>query len=178
MAQSQDSIQTTEELSHQLSEILHLLQEVKATSEKLPDNINWLGLAEARAFDAQVDADLESVEIAVSIYEQLAKQTPEGGESFLLSAMMLRASMINKLGVHSGHSLLEVEPIILWFFKSLTLSYSEAKAKAKNWQSCDINEIRELRRIKNRLGVISVLAQAIDLDENIKNWLSLTNKLP
>ena len=59
------------------------------------------------------------------------------------------------------------------------MSPDEATKKAASWRNCSIEEIRELRRIKNRLNVISVLVESGKfLPIELTIWLSLRSQLP
>jgi hypothetical protein len=119
-------------------------------------------------------------DITVLIYDRLAKLARESaGESFLISSMLLRAAMIAELGDIPGHIVLDIDRVINWFCHSLKMSPDEATKKAANWRNCSIDEIRELRRIKNRLNVISVLVESgTFVPIELSTWLSLQGQLP
>ncbi len=54
------------------------------------------------------------------------------------------------------------------------------KYKATNWKTLPIAEIRKLRQLKNLLQVIAALANTDKyvLDEKLKTWLSVRERLP
>jgi len=154
---------------------------IKNCSGYFYTNPNWLGLAEGASFEAQSASDLAWAEVAISVYERLAAEANSSAqESLMISAMLLRVSMIARLGSVPGHLVLDLDQIIRWFRDRQMMSCDSVAKKAANWHSCNIEEIRELRRIKNPLGVISILADSDKyvLNSELKNWLSLREKLP
>jgi hypothetical protein len=94
--------------------------------------------------------------------------------------MLLRTAMIAEFGSVDDHLVLDSNQIIYWFFHSLTMSLDEVTQKAENWKELNIEDIRELRRIKNRLNIIVVLAESdkFMINEEIRAWLSLRDRLP
>jgi hypothetical protein len=178
---SQSTVLLNKLIQQDAAEVKDWLRRVESDEQEPPAGFNWLGLAEAAAFDAQSASDLAWAEVALAVYERLAAKTnPSGREPLMLSSMMLRAAMIAKLGAVSSHPILDLDQIICWFERSLAMSYQEATEKAANWRNCNPEEIRELRRIKNRLQVISVLADSgkYSLNPELKAWLELREKLP
>lgn len=163
-------------------ETLAWLKRIELGEEKVPAGFNWLGLAETAALKANTTEDILWAEVAVLIYRQLAESRINGGESLMVSAMMLRAKAISNVssGVVPGHFLLDIDLIIRWFCDSLTMSYNEASQKAMNWKNCQISEIRQLRQIKNNLQVISTLANSdkCTLEAELQKWLALRERLP
>ncbi|WP_199248336.1 hypothetical protein [[Phormidium] sp. ETS-05] len=167
------------------------LQNILARDSDLPAEFNWLGLAEAAADNAYASSsyeanttDIKWVEIATTIYERLAaiadKAKSGSGESLRISAMMLRAGMIDKFGVVYDHPVLDINIIFQWFRQNLKLSCEEVEKKAANWRVLPVEEIRELRQLKNRLQVISAIndSNKFGLEPDIKAWLSLRKQLP
>ncbi|HAZ43756.1 MAG TPA: hypothetical protein DDW76_27685 [Cyanobacteria bacterium UBA11369] len=175
-------------MQHDASYVKAWLKNIESGQLEPPEDFNWLGLAEAAAFNAHSDLDKDSnranllwAEIATSVYQRLATEaSSQDGESFINSMMMLRAAMIAKFGSVSGHSLLDINSIISWFFRSLNMSYDEAREKAQYWRNCPVDRSRELRRIKNRLAVLSVLFESdqFPANEELNAWLALKERLP
>lgn len=168
--------------------VLAWLKSIESGDSSPPEGFNWLGLAEAAAFNARSGSRQDSTkpnikwaEVATKVYDRVAaKATPGIKDSLMNSSMMLRTAMIAKLGVVPGHPVLDIDSIFCWFKDSVMMSYSEAAKKAAEWRICPIEEIKELRRIKNHLRVISVLADNNKLlgNQEINSWLSLRDKLP
>lgn len=174
-------------LQHDATEVRDWLKQVWSGQLPSPINFNWHGLAEAAAFDARLDygdnspfINLSWAEVATSIYDYLAQRAGSGGESFLISSMLLRAAMIAELGAIPGHPVLDIDKVINWFYDSLKMSLDEAMTKADNWKNCSFEEIRELRKIKNRLKIIFVLAESDKIISNneLSTWLAIRDKLP
>lgn len=182
MIQSQSIILLNELLQQDAASVKAWLKQTELDLLKLPEEFNWLGLAEAAAFEAQSASDITWAEVAILVYERLTAETTNNStrESLMISSMLLRAAMIAKFGSVPGHPVLDIDSIIHWFYNSLTITHDSAVQKAANWRSCNIEEIRELRRIKNRLGIISVLADSEKyiLNQELKDWLALREKLP
>jgi hypothetical protein len=128
--------------------------------------------------------DRKWAEVAIAIYDRKAdeadRKKPGSGESFTISSMMLRAAAIEKHGAISEHPVLDVNLILEWFWDNIKESQEDVEKKAANWQTLPIAEIRELRKIKNRLKVIAALSESdrYVLDEKLKTWLLLRDKLP
>ncbi|MCC3441270.1 MAG: hypothetical protein JGK01_05515 [Microcoleus sp. PH2017_03_ELD_O_A] len=155
-----------------------------------PQDFNWLLLADvssAKARKGENNAGLFDrtwAEVATAIYDRLAEaaeqKKPGSGESVRISSMMLRAGAIAKYGIIPNDSVLDVNLILQWFWDNIKESREDVEQKAANWKTLAIEEIRELRQLKNRLKVIAALANSDKyvLDEELKAWLSLPEKLP
>ncbi|MFB2893186.1 hypothetical protein ACE1CI_09765 [Aerosakkonemataceae cyanobacterium BLCC-F50] len=187
MTQSKSAIQLNQILQEDADWVLDWLKTIELEPSSAPEGFNWLGLAEAASFDALDDdrhhpnTSLKWAEVAIEVYDRLAKSANvDTRDSLLNSSMMLRAAMIVKFGAIPDHPVLDLNSILHWFKDSLKMSYSEATTKAANWKKCHIEEIRELRKIKNRLQPILVLAESgkVVLLPEINLWLSLQKKLP
>ncbi len=188
MTQSLSTIELNQILTQDVDSVLNWLKNLASGKSTAPRGFNWHGLAEAAAFNAREGSPQEATklnlkwaEVSVTAYEGLAAKTnPSMADSLMFSSMMLRANMISKLGAVPGHPVLDVDVIINWFEKNLTMSQDEVSKKAQNWQQCQIEEIRELRKIKNYLQVISVLAKSdkVVLNPEIYSWLALREQLP
>ncbi|MEH1968445.1 MULTISPECIES: hypothetical protein [unclassified Nostoc] len=181
------------------------LRMVWAEQQQVPEKFNWLGLAEISTFRAQELANQESneshseslawAEIATSVYEFLAENNPTFSESYLYSLMGLRAYTILKFGALPGNPVLDIQQIVNWFFDNLHISYQEALIKATDWRETlaannpeetqkkfesELEDIRKLRLIKNRLGIIKRLSKSKYFlpNEELNIWISLWEKLP
>ncbi len=181
------------------------LRIVWAEQQQIPEKFNWLGLAQVSTFNAQELANEESNEshseslawaqVATSVYEFLAENNPSFPESYLYSLMGLRAYMILKFGALPGNQVLDIQQIVNWFFDNLHISYQEALIKATDWRETlavnnpeetqkkfesELEDIRKLRLIKNRLGIIKRLSKSKDFlpNEELNIWISLWDKLP
>ncbi len=143
-------------LQQDACDVLAWVKQVREGKLQSPINFNWHGLAEAAAMEARLNygndssvINLSWAEVATSIYDYLGRRAGESaGESFLISSMLLRAAMIAECGAIPGHPVLDIDRVINWFFDSLKMSPNEAFEKAPNWRNCNINEIRELRKVK------------------------------
>ncbi len=181
------------------------LRIVWAEQQQIPEKFNWLVLAQVSTFNAQELANEESNEshseslawaqVATSVYEFLAENNPSFPESYLYSLMGLRAYMILKFGALPGNQVLDIQQIVNWFFDNLHISYQEALIKATDWRETlavnnpeetqkkfesELEDIRKLRLIKNRLGIIKRLSKSKDFlpNEELNIWISLWDKLP
>jgi len=185
MNQSESTNQLNQLLRQDASCVKAWLKDIWSGKLKAPEEFNWLGLAQgatsiANSGDANV-SNLSWAEVATSVYDKLiAEESIDGKEAHMFSLMMLQAAMIAKFGFISGHPVLDIDRVILWFFDSLTISRQEAETKAASWMQYSMDEIRELRGIKNRLRVILALADSGKLipDEELSQWLLLRKKLP
>jgi hypothetical protein len=161
---------------------------VEAGDEQVPEEFNWLGLAEVAAFNASSitkqglgSGGLIWARIAISTYQHLARQSHiTSQDTYLNSAMNLRVFMINQLGSISGDSVLDMEQVLQWFLDGLTLTFEDVARKVGNWSNLDHDEVLKLRRIKNRITILEHLSKErhVSFDQNIKAWLSLRESLP
>jgi hypothetical protein len=157
------------------------LKQVLQNQLKIPDHFNWLGLAEMASLKARVNNDLNWAKVAVHIYDHL-EQTAEAREKIALSlsSMNLRAYFIKRFGVIHEDSVLDLNRLIYWFVAGLPLTINQAIEKAEHWTELSIEEIRELRDIKNQLAVFEQLTSNKLLENHLElnNWLKLKSKLP
>jgi hypothetical protein len=164
------------------SSIINWLE--KLLEEDLPTEFTLLGLANIAAFKAYDSPNTENnsikwAKVAILIYDKLALNESKLSinNSFITSSMMLRVGMINKFGSINNHSILDIDIVLQWFKENLKLSYAEVKEKITNWNLFPIDEIRELRQLKNYLQVISFLNKSY-LDSELRTWIALRNLLP
>lgn len=138
-----------------------------------------LGIAQGAASCARSTLSLDWLEVAIELYERLA-QVEGKGEAGLLAAMHLRAYFIVRLGAGEAHPLLNVSALAEWFRRLAPFSPEEAAARAERWTERPIEQIRELRDLKNRLAVFEELNKAGLLNQlpDIRDWLAIRKQLP
>jgi hypothetical protein len=139
--------------------------------------------AEGAGTKANLNADLEWAEVAIRIYEWLASRANDEDirHSDLSSAMSLRVSMINKKHqTIPDHIVLDSQRIVNWFYSKLNMRYDEVVHKVENWRVLPLDQIRTLKRIKNRLSILkSLIAKGyIQSDGSLRAWLELYPGLP
>jgi hypothetical protein len=145
---------------------------------------------------ARDQGSLEWAEVAVRAAELEARHhSGIEREDALLWAMQLRSWFISKLGSRTNHFILDKEIILLWAMEGVNLSVEAAKEKAASLgdrlaglkHSTDprdkqdvLEDLRLLRRMKNRLNVVRVLADRGELpdDSPLYKWLELREQLP
>jgi len=139
------------------------------TKDSELSSLKWLAIAEQAANSAINKDSLELAELAIDIYEKLDNEYLS--ESFLLSAMMLRAYMINKHGIEPYHPVLDINKVLDWFKSRIPRDISFS-----NWKELDIKDILELRKLKNRIQVIKTLRdnKSINLCDEIERLLELS----
>ncbi len=159
-----------------------------AGAEIVPEDFNWLGLAEAATFTAQEGNDLMWAQVAVAVYDHLASGSAMGnGSGYANSAMHLRAVMIRRFGPCDGDPVLDVHRLVQWIRDSLTLPSHEAVRRATAWRDADmeeqlrrIDDVRQLRAIKNRLAVLELVAAPgpFHPPADVQLWLDVRHLLP
>jgi hypothetical protein len=175
------------------------LKNVWIEQKQVPEKFNWLSLAELSAFNARELAANKSeynspsiawADVATSVYEFLADKHPEFSPGYLSCSMNLRADMIAKFGAVSSNSVLNTEIIINWFFDNLEISYQEALIKITDWRDTlasndvakiknkfetDMEDMKKISFIKNRLNTIKILSQSKHFhpSEELNNWIIL-----
>jgi len=190
MTQSPPTISIDRILEQDAKSVLAWAKNTLSAQTTAPQDFNWLLLADVSSESARKGEnnaglfDRTWAEVATAIYDRLAEaaeqKKPGSGESVRISSMMLRAGAIAKYGVIRNDSVLDVNLILQWFWDNIKESRQDVEQKAANWKTLPIQEIRELRQLKNRLKVIAALASSDKyvLDEELKAWLSLREKLP
>ena len=190
MTQSPTTISLDRILEQNAESLLIWVTNIFSHQTAQPQDFNWLLLADVASAKARKDEngaglfDRTWAQVAVTIYDRLSEaaeqKKPGSGESFTISAMMLRAMAIEKHGVISDDPVLDVNLILQWFWDNIKESREDVENKAANWKTLPIAEIRELRQLKNRLKVIAALADSDTyvLDEELNTWLSVREKLP
>ncbi|AFZ10491.1 MULTISPECIES: hypothetical protein [Oscillatoriales] len=193
-------------LQQEPSRVQSWLNSVWEDRQQVPINFNWLGLAETAAFKA---SDLASkseeyrqssliwAQIAVLVYNFLARNRSNGAirESLIESLMNLRLYMILQLGARVDDPVLDPALIISCFFENLEFSYEDTLAKASVWKKLfrdnipeaisqklesDMEELRSLKKLKLRLGIIKTLLENNRIAPNqvLQAWVSIWENLP
>jgi hypothetical protein len=183
MIEAQKGQQESLLLHQSPNEVLNWIQSAWSDPRVIPEGFNWLGVAEVASTKANLNADLGWAEVAIRIYEWLASIASDESirHSDLSSAMSLRASMINKKHqTIPDHIVLDSKRIVYWFYSKLNMYDDEVVYKIENWRALPLDQIRTLKRIKNRLSILkSLIAKGyIQPDENLQAWLELYPKLP
>jgi hypothetical protein len=159
-------------------------------SRPLSAEVNWLGLAFAAAdiaLDAfgsrQSAAGLAWSRCATAIYDTLAIDAVPRAD-FDQSSMRARLNAIRNVGVVPGDPVLDPSVITNWFLASLDHSLQSAVQKAHRFRAHVVGEelgledIRALRRIKNRLSILVQLGAAVALEPEIQAWIEVRDLLP
>jgi hypothetical protein len=190
MTQSPTTISIDRILEQDAESVLIWVNNIFSGQTAQPQDFNWLLLADVAAAKARKGENCSGLcdrtwaQVATTIYDRLSdsaeQQKPGSGESFTISSMMVRAGAIAKLGVISDDLVLDVNLILQWFWHNIKESREDVEKKATNWKTLPIAEIRELRQLKNRLKVIAALANSDKyvLDEELKTWLAMWERLP
>ena len=160
------------------------LSDLETKSDHKLDKSLLFGIGEGAALQARTKLNIDWANVAVRSYEYLAQiGTSSERNSALSSAMNLRAFLISKLGLSRGHPVLDPEIIIKWFNAESKYSLSQLRemlGKGAPWKSLPEHDVLELRRIKNRINVLRVLADNSKLaaHTDLESWLRLWNQLP
>ncbi len=161
------------------AEILTWLQSTNA-----PEDFNRLGLAEAAAQEA-IHADshtaLSWARVAIDLRNRIAATARDEAlrHSQTVSAMMLRAATIDRYGSVAGDPIRDCDLIYRWFLDRHVGQIDITAADARRWRDLPVERIRELRRIKNELAVLSNLQGCVDEPPaEIQQWLQLRPDLP
>lgn len=157
-------------------------------------SFNWLGLALVMASEARSrTADNESIEyaeIAIGIYEELARRAGDKGHGFDDSAAAVRVTLLQKGSVAPDHPTLGLPALWNGFIGIARIAPDLAATRATTLlsklavselaRSEDKQEIRSLRKIKNRLGILRVLSSENQaaLGPEYHEWLTIYDRLP
>jgi hypothetical protein len=159
-------------------------------AESNPDSVpgfNWHGLAEGAATNAHkavtlTDADAWAA-ISVRTYDRLAIPASDvERRSLELSAMHLRASMIERHGAAHEHPVRDPQTLVGWFRKTIPMPPKQAELEASQLRALPADRwsehtdrVRALRALKNRIGVFRTLDEPPD---ELRPWLRLWPLLP
>jgi hypothetical protein len=158
----------------------------------LPGDFDWYGFAEGAAHNAGSSVDDAAVAdawagVALVVYERLAAASGDAftGFTFELSAMNLKARLISRFGQAGGHPVRDYASLVSWFLRGAApMSFDDVERAARNLRqlpvdrwSEQIERVRSLRRIKNRLNVFRWLQSPAPPAE-IRRWLTLWDLLP
>ncbi len=151
-------------------------------------NFNWIGLAQAAAQNAATQRDTTWALVATTIYDYLSQSLHvQHSESFMNSSMNIRAYMIRLLGNQTGDHILDIDRLVSWFFSDLTIIPSEALHVASEWKESEdstrrehLDDVRQMRRIKNRLSILKTAFanDTLHPSESLREWLLIWDYLP
>ena len=145
---------------------------------------------------AKNQLSLEWAEVAINAAELWAhKSYGVERENALLWDMKLRSWFISKMGSRSNHRVLDKEKVLSWIMDGLNVPVEVARDRSlpfwknmaqakcsKNPEDMEkvVDDVRSLRRIKQRLNVAQVLADAGELSGNpiLHHWLEIRERLP
>jgi hypothetical protein len=159
------------------------------------------GLSMQVAFDhaaklARDQSSLEWAGIALRAADLEKKHSPTVvQESIDCKAMMLRAKLIAAIGSRMGHAILGKETLVRWHTDDLGISpdmaivsamsiWPELREAKESGDQARIDrvgeEMRSLRRIKNRLNVLKLLAECGEMANEpvVNEWLNVREQLP
>lgn len=145
------------------------------------EGVHWQGLAESAARRARAELSLEWARVALRLYAHWSDLMEDDGvrESARLSAMFLQAWLIRNLGAEEGDPVLDLAALACRFEEGLTLSVADARREAAVWQALDLDRVRTLRRIKDRLKPFELLpAGLLDDIPRVRAWLAIRAELP
>lgn len=147
------------------------------------ESFNWEVFAFTAATRAGEERDLPWAHIALRVYEGLVKRSPaRAAHSFWLSAMNLRARLIEDLGAQEGHAILDPQIVAAWFLRIATMPLEEASrlSSSPDLHAVPADKLIALRDIKNALNILSRLA-GTDFVRNhpeLHGWIRLRSQLP
>ncbi len=147
-------------------------------------DFNWLGLSEMLTTRVTSTAPAIAIEwayLAKTVFDfLLGRVSTDQKESLMISQMMMRAYLIRALGDVPNDSVLSVDQIVRWFIEGLTLKFPEVLQMTANISGLKIEDIRILRKLKNRLSILMFLYTdtGLSIDGHMQDWLGIHSKLP
>jgi hypothetical protein len=171
----------------EIDEWLHLLE---IGEQPYPTDFNWLGLAEmadtrmqTQTHAKNISESLEWAKVKISALRVLSDI------SFEISEMQTRAFLIGNFGARTGDSILDFSILNDWFCNSVTVSLDDVIQQAKDVRialsnndraKLDIEKLRELRLLKNKIYVFKILKETDVLlnHSKINDFLGIFDLLP
>jgi hypothetical protein len=155
------------------------LEQVGAAQSSV--HFDWHGVAELAATRARREADTEWANVALYAYEMWSALTTDENvvHSSRSSAMNLRAYFIRLMGPDSGEEVLDARALVAMFEDGLGGTPEEVADKARDWTKLPVEEIRQLRHLKNRITPMELLDRDL-LKEypQVQRWMSIKSLLP
>lgn len=163
---------------------------------ELSEDFNWLGLAEALAFDSRkktnINEKIQLAELAISIYEWLDNhKNSDHSDSFVNSAISLRVYLLSNGYVGLSQPFFGEKELSKQICKEFSLSPSEALEICQNIKdkinsginnvlTADVEKLKKLRRIKSKIYFVKNLPVDSKLLEEFKSqgWLDIYEKIP
>jgi arsenate reductase-like glutaredoxin family protein len=167
------------------SQLLDELEDIYADKTKFAESFNWwLTLAEIATQKMLLTEKRDAIlwaKIASSVFRFLSSK-PEAvsPNSLECSEMRVRLKLIERFGIDYNIEILRTEPIEEWFLKRLNLDLEETLRLSSSWVNLSVEQIRNLRNLKSRIGVIKILSEMGLMSNNndLRRWIELKNKLP
>ena len=151
-------------------------------------NINWLGIAQGCATIAgspaagSEETGKQWASISVRVYRKLREIESSQGivESLQRSEMHLRSLFVIKYGDDPHSPIFNLDSIANWFLDDVQDTPSDVHQAATVWRQLPIDDIRKLRRLKNRISVLRNLEENDFLTNypTLQPWLKLWHILP
>ncbi|WP_426744742.1 hypothetical protein VZQ01_24160 [Myxococcus faecalis] len=165
-------------LARPAQEVAAWLEDVTIGQPVDQEDFNWEVFAFTIATRAGEEQSLPWARIALRTYEALAHSAQaRAAHSFWLSAMNLRARLIEDLGPRQGDDILDPEIVREWFQRVATLAPQEAQAllASSDIRAFPRDKLLLLRDIKNALNILSRIAEPdlTRLHPELKDWLML-----
>lgn len=128
--------------------------------------------------------------------------TSSAAEALQYELMHIRATLIMNFGATKSESLVDEDPLLTWFFHGLDVPLDTAVQKSDDWQNLKqknkirylqdigknsnnydrkitIEDLRTLRKIKNKLSILKPLYQnKLIENKELGDWISIMYKLP
>lgn len=146
----------------------------------IKDTADCLGLVTFAIGDSGIDSnepwEPKWIELALDVYQYLSDQNP-GTYTFVLSAMMLRARVIVRYGDQPESAYFSAKIMYDW----VRVNLPEMNVLLEMMRAPrELEGIRSLRIIKNKLSVLLVLLQSKDIQipDDLVDYLPLRKQLP
>lgn len=174
----------TEVLSLTGEKALAWYQAIASGKRATASDFQWQSLAQGAALRARIteaDESLAWAELATSVFDRLASETPAG--SFAESSMYCRVAMIEKHGVQANDRLRDPAMLFQWFREEQPADY-EGTLRLIQRLTDEMSEdfeaeiVSPLRNIKSRLNVIRALPSTCEVPEDVRQFVKIWADLP
>lgn len=142
---------------------------------------NWLGFAESSAAKARRTDNTTWAAVSLRAYCRWVSIAMDDSAvlSSRSSTMTLRAYFISRFGPKNGDEVRDLDALVAIFEDGLEGTPQAVAQKARRWSELPVNDIWQLRQIKNRITPMELLdPELLRSYPRVMDWIEIKPLLP